>query len=375
MIDNDRMAACQIARDRLDSLVQSSRTPGLQFAAVTAERTLFEYCGGWADLAGHRSMRPATTLMAYSMSKTITAAAVLQLIESQRLTLDASISKFLDFSPYGPDVTLRRLLAHTAGIPNPVPLAWIHTPAAHDSFDEHAALAAVLHRYNHLSFAAGTKYGYSNIGYWLLGEFVERVSGLAFSAYINRHVLQPLGILPHELGYNILSVPDHARGYLEKYSLMNVFARMFVDRQFIGSYSERWLELYPHYLNGAAFGGLVGTAGGFAKFLQDQLGRHSMLFEASTRSEFYAQQQTTEGAAVPASLGWQVGTLKGTRVFYKEGGGGGFHCMMRLYPDCGVGTVVMTNATVFNVRRLLDTLDPLFFPAEGITSGVPETGR
>lgn len=363
------MVAYQIVRDRLDSLVQSSRIPGLQFAAVTAERAIFEYCGGWADLDGRRSLHPATTLMAYSMSKTITAAAVLQLIESHRLTLDASISRFLDFSPYGPDVTIRRLLAHTAGIPNPVPLAWIHTPAAHDTFDEHAALAAVLHRYNRLSFAPGTKYGYSNIGYWLLGEFVERVSGVAFSAYINRHVLQPLGILPHELGYNILSLPDHARGYLEKYSLMNVFARIFVDRQFIGSSSARWLELYPHYLNGAAFGGLVGTAGGFAKFLQDQLRKYSVLFEASTRSEFYAQQQTREGAAVPTSLGWQLGTLKGTRVFYKEGGGGGFHCMMRLYPDRGVGTVVMTNATVFNVRHLLDTLDPIFFPDAGITSG------
>jgi hypothetical protein len=49
------------------------------------------------------------------------------------------------------------------------------------------------------------------------------------------------------------------------------------------------------------------------------------------------------------------------RVFYKEGGGGGFRCMMRLYPHCGVGTVVMTNATVFNIHRLVDTIDPSFF--------------
>lgn len=54
------------------------------------------------------------------------------------------------------------------------------------------------------------------------------------------------------------------------------------------------------------------------------------------------------------TLGWHIGDLDRTRFFYKEGGGGGFHCMMRVYPGDGIGTVVMTNATGFGVRRLLD---------------------
>lgn len=57
------------------------------------------------------------------------------------------------------------------------------------------------------------------------------------------------------------------------------------------------------------------------------------------------------------TLGWHVGERDGTRFFYKEGGGGGFHCMMRLYPSDGIGTVVMTNATGFDVRGLLETAD------------------
>jgi hypothetical protein len=60
------------------------------------------------------------------------------------------------------------------------------------------------------------------------------------------------------------------------------------------------------------------------------------------------------------TLGWHIGDLEGTRYYYKEGGGGGFHCMMRLYPEDGIGTVVMTNATGFDVRQLLDTLDGSF---------------
>jgi hypothetical protein len=63
------------------------------------------------------------------------------------------------------------------------------------------------------------------------------------------------------------------------------------------------------------------------------------------------------------TLGWHIAALDGTSVFYKEGGGGGFHCMMRLYPSAGIGTVVMTNATGCDVRRLLDTVDASFLNA------------
>jgi CubicO group peptidase (beta-lactamase class C family) len=79
-----------------------------------------------------------------------------------------------------------------------------------------------------------------------------------------------------------------------------------------------------------------------------------------TRSQFYAQQQTNDGSKVPSSLGWQIGTRNGSAYYYKEGGGGGFRCMMRMYPAFEIGTVVMANATRFNVRGLLDTLDPAF---------------
>jgi D-alanyl-D-alanine carboxypeptidase len=372
------MVTFQAVRAQLDSLVHDSKIPGLQLAVVTAERTVFEYFGGWADLASRHPMHAATTMMSYSMSKTVTAAAVLQIIESQNLNLDEPINRFLDFCPYGPEVTIRRLLAHTAGVPNPIPLTWVHSPAVHETFNEHAALAAVLRKHKRLSFSPGTKYGYSNIGYWLLGEFVERLSGISFTSYIGARVLQPLGITPQELGYKILRADDHARGYLEKCSLMNAFKRLLVEREFVGSYCGRWLEIYPHYLDGAAFGGLVGTAGGFAKFLQDQLRPHSLLLSDLTRSQFYAQQKTNDGSAVQTSLGWHLGTLNGASHYYKEGGGGGFHCMMRLYPHTGIGTVVMTNATRFSVRSLLDTVDPTFLSSgsnPGLATELPEIGR
>jgi D-alanyl-D-alanine carboxypeptidase len=62
----------------------------------------------------------------------------------------------------------------------------------------------------------------------------------------------------------------------------------------------------------------------------------------------------------PMTLGWHIANLDGERFFYKEGGGVGFHCMMRVYPGAGIGTVVMINATGFDVRELLDTIDASF---------------
>lgn len=346
----------------LAALTAASKVPGIQYVVVNPEGVVFEHASGWADLRHRVAVDGTTTMMAYSMSKTITAVAVLQLVEMGRVGLDEPVERYLgSLLPYGPAVTIRQLIAHTSGIPNPIPLRWVHAANLHDAFDEDAALAAVLIRHPRLSFVPGSRYAYSNIGYWLLGKVVERVTGERFAAHVTDSVLRPLEIGPPDLGYVVVDPAHHAIGYLEKYSLMNVVKGLLIDRRLVGEYSGRWLAIRGHHLNGPAFGGLVGTAKGFAMFLQDQLRDHSVLFSADTGRQLYAQQRTTRGMPVPMTLGWHTRDLSGQRFYYKEGGGGGFHCMMRLYPGDALGTVVMTNATGFDVSKLLDTIDPAFF--------------
>ena len=359
------MPDAETARSHLDALVRNSKTPGIQYLVVAPDHTVFEYAGGWADIAGRRPMNVATTLMAYSMSKTITAAAMLQLVEAGKVELDAAAGRYLDAQPYGASVTVRRLLSHTAGIPNPIPLSWVHPAARHATFDERAALEAVLRKHPRLSSEPGTRYLYSNIGYWLLGRIIEQASGESFRSFVERHVLRPLGITPGELGYDAPVNGNSAKGYLEKYSVMNLAKSLLIDRALIGGYEGRWLHIHDHYLNGPAFGGLVGTATGFGKFLQDQLRPRSVLFTDTTRQLLDTPVRTVNGTEVPMTLGWHVGALNGTRVLFKEGGGGGFHCMMRLYPEQGVATVAMTNATGFDVRGCLDRIDPCFMSRPG----------
>jgi len=340
----------------LNALVARGSVPGIQYVAVDAGRTLRAEASGWADLRGRVPMTAGTTMMAYSMSKTITAAAALQLVEAGELGLDDPLARWVPESPYGPAVTVRQLLSHTGGLPNPIPLRWVHPASRHAGFDEGAALAQVLRRHRLLAAPPGSRYAYSNVGYWLLGRVIERASGEGFTSYVARRVLAPLGIPPAELGYAIPDSARHAHGYLEKYSLLDMMQEFLIDRELIGGYEGRWLRLADHYPNGPAFGGLVGTARAFGIFLQDQLRPASVLFGKRARSLFYALQEARR-RPVPMTLGWHLGMLSGETFFYKEGGGGGFHCMMRLYPDAGVGTVAMTNATGFDVRSCLHRLD------------------
>jgi CubicO group peptidase (beta-lactamase class C family) len=337
--------------------VKPANAPGFQYCAVTANGILTESFGGWADRARGRPMDAATTLMAYSMSKTITAAAVLTLVESGKIALDDSIDRYVDGNPYGPGVTVRHLLSHTSGIPNPLPLRWVHSVDRHDQFDESAALLAVLRAHPRPRSLPGVKYAYANIGYWLLGPIVERASGVPFTAYVREHVLEPLGIAPPELGYAIVDRERHAGGYIRKWSLFNIAKGFLIDRELVGPTTGRWVAILPHYVNGPAFGGLVGTARAFGRFLSDQLRPRSTMFGERARARFYEPQRTANGRTIAMTLGWNIGSLGTARCFYKEGGGGGFHSMMRVYPDNGIGTVVIGNGAGFDAAEHLNAWD------------------
>jgi hypothetical protein len=96
-------------------------------------------------------------------------------------------------------------------------------------------------------------------------------------------------------------------------------------------------------------------------FLRDLLRPSSAILEAGAQALLSEQQRTSDGRPVPMTLGWHIGELQGVRCFYKEGGGGGFHSMMRLYPDRGLGTVVIANATGFAAEKTVNHADPHFF--------------
>jgi CubicO group peptidase (beta-lactamase class C family) len=273
------------------------------------------------------------------------------------LDLDERVYFYLTCNPYGKTITIRHLLSQTSGIPNPIPLRWVHLAEKHEGFDEDALLDKILKEYPVLSFEPGKKYAYSNISYWLLGKIIEKVSGLTYQAYVNEHILAPLQLSENEMNCIIPDPDNHAKGYLAKYSLLNLLKGFFVDKELIGEYEGKWIHIKDHYLNGPAFGGLVGSAGSFGTFLQDQLKEESVLFNKETRDLFYTQQKNNAGEFVEMTLGWHIGYLEGTKYFFKEGGGGGYHCEMRIYEKKRIASIIMINETSASCKKYLNTLD------------------
>jgi len=104
----------------------------------------------------------------------------------------------------------------------------------------------------------------------------------------------------------------------------------------------------------------VGTARGFGTFLRDQLASQLKILNDATRTLFFETQRTAQGTLIPMTPGWHVGSCDGRSCFYKEGGGGGFHCLMRVYLQHGIASVVMTNATAFDVHACLNAFDRQF---------------
>jgi D-alanyl-D-alanine carboxypeptidase len=356
----DEVPANDNKKSELDQYVQSE-VPGLQYIAVTADRVLFEHAAGWADIQGQKRMTVDTTLMAYSMTKTVTAVAILQLAEQGALGLDDTIDRYLPNTPYhGHGITLRQLLIHTSGIPNPVPLRWVHLATENSTFNESQALATVLRENPGLSFEPGHKFAYSNIGYWLLGKVVEQVTDQPYLAYVQGNIFKPLRLTAQEMDFVIPDESRHANGYLKKYSLMNLVKGFVIDRKFLGGYEGHWLRLNSHHLNGPAFGGLIGTARGFSRFLQDQLRTESVLFGLETKRLLVTQQTDGAGRPIPMTPGWHVGATRSTAYFFKEGGGGGFHCEMRIYPTSCIATAVLANSTGFSSTGFLNRVDRTF---------------
>ena len=345
--------------DLLEGYVKRA-VPGIQYIVVDANRAIFEYTGGWADILNQRPMKVSTTQMAYSMTKTFTAVAILQLAERGELELDDGINRYLKNPLYSDKITIRHLICHTAGISNPIPLRWVHMAEEHEHFDEDAALAQVLRDNPKLRSEPGEKYAYSNIGYWLLGKIIETVTQQSFADYMREYVLKPLGLEIREMDFVVPDTSGHAKGYLGKYSMMNLVKGLITDKKVWGKYEGNWIQVKSHYVNGPAFGGLIGAAQAVSRFLQVQLRESSVLFGQETKRLFYTQQRNDRGESIEMTLGWHIGALQGVRYFFKEGGGGGFHSEMRIYPARGFASVIMVNGTEFNSNKVLGGLDQIF---------------
>ncbi|WP_046950958.1 serine hydrolase domain-containing protein [Leptospira santarosai] len=350
--------------DHLLKRVGKGDCPGIQYSVTTSKGLIYSSSAGLADIGNNQPLAKDSHMMIHSMTKTFTAAAILRLADKGKLSLDDPARKYLPYIPYDERVTIRNLLAQTSGIPDPIPLRWVHTAEEDDSFDEDRVLREILKKHSELNFEPGKKYAYSNISYWLLGKIVEKASGVSYKEYMASEIFKKLNIPDSEMGFSIPDGTKHVKGYLWKFSFFNLLKTFLLDSKFFGKYEGDWLHVRDHYLNGPPFGGIVSNAESVSVFLRDQLRNDSVLFSKDTKVLFYQQQNNNAGKPVEMSLGWHIQFLNGNRYYFKEGGGAGFHSEMRIYPELGIATVAISNDTEFNARTFLNETDVEFFPSE-----------
>jgi D-alanyl-D-alanine carboxypeptidase len=339
---------------RIADLAARRGAPGAQYVALRHGQVWHEHVHGLADAASARPVTSDTTFNAYSITKPFTAAAVLALAQSGRLDLDAPAGAAAGVEGLDRFGTLRETLLHRAGFPNPNPLKWVHPADAHAGFDEDAF---VRERMRALQGArrGWARSGYSNLGYLVLGLAVARAWGGPFVQAVRALALDPLRLQPGEqLDFVIPQIPQHARGHLRRHGWLDWMLGLLVDRASIVQHAgERWVTLRHHHVDGSAFGGLMANARGLARFGQAILDTGDAMAPEVRRSML----QAVPGPGPSRSLALPCGTLAGHRWLAHAGGGLGAYGELRIYPDLGIVSAILTNGPGFTDARCLDAID------------------
>src|SRR5262245_2520552 len=174
----------QIIRQFLDT----NHNPGV-LIGIWSPRGTFVSARGVADLA---TGAPLTTDMQFkiaSQTKAFTAVLILQLVGEKKVSLDDHISRWVAGVPNGEQVTIRQLLNHTSGLANGFPTAQALLPTGCTV----AELLAIGASEPPVA-PPGTKWSYSNYGYYLLGRIVELATGQDVSTVLQQRIAGPLGL-------------------------------------------------------------------------------------------------------------------------------------------------------------------------------------
>jgi D-alanyl-D-alanine carboxypeptidase len=284
------------------------------------EEVIFSGGFGSADAAGLRESTPSTEFSIGSITKTFTAAAVLQLRDAGLADLDAPVTDYVpEYSPPGSaGVTLRRLLSHSAGVPD-APLLAALDPRTPDGLTRPRSPLDLISliKDKPLDFTPGESSRYSNAGYILLGLVIERASGMAYADYVHDHLLVPLGMSRTSYGGGDPSGPGFARGLIEGPD---------------GRLREAPLV---HPSLGYSAGGLYSTVEDMHKW--DRGFDGDRILSASSRAQMFKPEKDGFG------FGWLVMETWGRGDIAHGGGALGYNAWIERWPDDGVFVAVLSN--------------------------------
>jgi CubicO group peptidase (beta-lactamase class C family) len=207
--------------------MQAHRLAGLTIALARQGTIIYAQGYGYADLSDCLPMQAATPFEIGSVTKTFTAAAILQLQSAGTLDIDKPVITYLPSYPFDPRITVRMLLNMTSGLADylndpsyfPASSTWVTSGAT-----EQTILTAITHA--PLQLTPGTQYQYSNSNYYVLGAIIEAVSGQSYANYLATKITGPLALtqtslvtqppaaaLPYDANGGLLPVPATSTGF------------------------------------------------------------------------------------------------------------------------------------------------------------------
>lgn len=315
---------------------------------------------GYIDVGNYRTEKgfgnadSSTLFPMASVTKVITATAILQLVQNGRLDLDGKLSDYLpEFNlknpyPGSPDITIRHLLTHSSGLSRDV----IHLAQGYCP-PRKGAILEYINNHRQIS-PAGYRHLYSNPGFDLLALVIEEVSGLPFQLLIQKNILEPLMMKESFFGQK----PDAA-------GLTGAFTM----------FSENEYKKMP--INYIAAGGLTSNVPEMLNFAEMLLGKSSksenMLLDDTHLKTMFSQQNRDVLLDTDIKMGVSVfledlpSPYSGKLVYH--GGGAIFtNTMLLLAPDYGIGIVVLCN-TAGSYQMVEQMARSILFEALRIKTG------
>jgi len=282
--------------------------PAISIAVARGDSIIFS--------AGYGTATANTIYQVGSVTKQFTAAAIMRLVERGSVALDDPIEKFLP-EMAGRTITVRHLLTHTSGLVRDIP----NLIDLHASITKPVAIARIAASAS--LFRAGTAWSYSNAGYYLLANIIERVSGKSYVQFLEDELLLPLGLASTGVCGSSPRVPT-PDGFLLIQKTKSVIAIPAVDMSVLfgsGNICSTAIDL-AHWSNALATGRVVSPAS--------------------------YEEMTREYAALSPTAGYGFGLFtdvdRGHVVVFHDGIVLGFQAMLMTYPDRDLTIAVLVNA-------------------------------
>lgn len=348
---------------RVDSLFAEWTVPGSPGASVAVlkdGRIVLERGYGLAQLEYEMPNTPSTVFHVASVSKQFTAFAIALLERQGRLSVHDDVRIHIpEFPDLGETVTLWHLIHHTSGVRDQWELLGMAGWRLDDVITKDHVLS-LMERQRELNFPPGSEYLYSNMGYTLLAEVVERVSGQRFPDFLEAQVFEPLGMTrTHMHDDHEHVVPGRAYSYR-------------------GGPEDGWRNAVLSYANAGATS-LFTTAGDLARWLRNyetaEVGGPGVIERMRERAVL------TSGDTIGYAFAIGRGEHRGRETWSHGGADAGFRSFVLHVPEEGLGVVVVSNAASFNSGRMAHEVADLWLgdavtaDEEEESDGAEEAGR